>query len=204
MRPENGEKHPARSRIQVVRPVREPAPFRSISQRSSSESRAVVLGYRACDARRGDQVCKAAARRDHRNRMLGRPQHRGGVERAVRETLPGWVTRGNNWYHVHMSCKWATMLVIRARISFSARGSPSECADPAKELDKARQHGSWARGSNGARPARSVTRSPGNPFVRKLGLGLHYCCVEMASIAQKMKIVRTVDGSLLTASQLKL
>ncbi len=39
---------------------------------------------------------------DFQSAHAGRDDLNGGVERAVRATLPGWVTRGNNWYYVHM------------------------------------------------------------------------------------------------------
>ncbi len=39
---------------------------------------------------------------DYQSAHAGRADLNGGVERAVRATLPAWVTRGNNWYYVHM------------------------------------------------------------------------------------------------------
>jgi hypothetical protein len=39
---------------------------------------------------------------DYQSAHAGRDDLHGGVERAVRATLPGWVTRGNNWYYVNM------------------------------------------------------------------------------------------------------
>jgi predicted O-methyltransferase YrrM len=39
---------------------------------------------------------------DYQSANAGRDDLNGGVERAVRATLPGWVTRGNNWYYVNM------------------------------------------------------------------------------------------------------
>jgi hypothetical protein len=35
---------------------------------------------------------------DFQSAHAGRGDLRGAIERAVKETLPAWVTRGNNWY----------------------------------------------------------------------------------------------------------
>jgi hypothetical protein len=41
---------------------------------------------------------------DFQSAHAGRDDLCGGVERAVRETLPARVARCNNWYYVHMPC----------------------------------------------------------------------------------------------------
>ncbi len=114
--------------------------------------------------------------------------------------MPGWVTRGNNWYYVNMNCEWAITLVAQVQELFCANGLRESRGLTAKGLNEARPRGSWERGraiAHAAQRVACVTSSPGKPISPEAGPGpSKSLCGKCVEDSRNEKVARILRGPL--------